>query len=109
MIVTKRALPRRAVLRGLGAAVGLPLLDAMVPAMTAAASTPARPVRRLGYIFIPMGSDINRWTPASDDSLDELSPILRPLEPHKDRVCVITNMELKNAYPGRMRPRTPPS
>ncbi len=100
MIITKRALPRRTVLRGLGATVALPLLDAMVPAMTAAASTPARPVRRLGYIFIPMGSDIKRWTPPGKDSLAELPPILRPLEPHKDRVCVLTNMELKNAYPG---------
>ena len=100
MMITKKALPRRTVLRGMGAAVALPLLDAMVPAMTATAATPAKPVRRLGYIFIPMGSDINRWTPPGEEALAELSPILRPLEPHKDRVTVLTNMELKNAYPG---------
>ena len=100
MIITKRALPRRTVLRGLGATVALPLLDAMVPALTAAASTPARPVRRLGYIFIPMGSDTKRWTPPGEGSLAELSPILRPLEPHKDHLCVVTNMALENAYPG---------
>ena len=100
MIVTKKALPRRTVLRGMGTAVALPLLDAMVPALTAATSTAARPVRRLGYIFIPMGADQPRWTPPNDDSLADLSPILRPLEPHKDQVTVLTNMELKNAYPG---------
>ena len=100
MIITKKALPRRTVLRGMGASLALPLLDAMVPAMTATASTPARPVRRLGYVFVPMGSDTNRWTPPDDNSLTELSPILRPLEPHRDQVTVLTNMELKNAYPG---------
>ena len=100
MIVTKKALPRRTLLRGMGAAVALPLLDSMVPAMSATSATPARPVRRLGYVFIPMGSDIGRWTPPGDDSLAELSPILRPLESHKDHVTVVTNMELKNAYPG---------
>ena len=100
MIVTKKALPRRTLLQGMGAAVGLPLLDAMVPALTAAASTPARPVRRLGYIFIPMGSDLPRWTPPREDSLTDLPPILRPLAPHRDHVTVLTNMELKNAYPG---------
>ena len=100
MIITKKALPRRAVLRGMGASLALPLLDAMVPAMTAAASTPARPVRRLGYVFVPMGSDINRWTPPDEHSLAELSPILRPLARHRDHVTVLTNMELKNAYPG---------
>ena len=100
MIITKKALPRRTMLRGMGATVALPLLDAMVPAMTAAASTPARPVRRLGYVFIPMGSDTPRWTPPGEHDLKELSPILRPLGPHRDDVTVVTNMELQNAYPG---------
>ena len=100
MIVTKKALPRRTLLRGMGAAVALPLLDAMVPALTAARATPARPVRRLGYVFIPMGSDTNRWTPPGEETLEQLSPILRPLEPHKDQLTVLTKMALKNAYPG---------
>jgi hypothetical protein len=100
MIITRKALPRRTFLRGIGATVALPLLDAMVPAMTALASTAARPVRRLGYIFIPMGSDINRWTPPGEDSLAELSPILKPLERVKDYVTAVTNMELELAYPG---------
>ena len=100
MIVTKKALPRRTLLRGIGAAVALPLLDAMVPALTAARATPARPVRRLGYVFIPMGSDTDRWTPPGEDTLEQLSPILRPLEPHRDQLTVLTKMALKNAYPG---------
>ena len=100
MIITKKALPRRTILRGLGVSLALPLLDAMVPAMTAMAATPARPVRRLGYIFIPMGSDINRWTPPGEESLREFSPILKPLEPLRDHVSVVTNLELRNAYPG---------
>ncbi len=63
MILTKKALPRRTFLRGMGAAIALPLLDAMVPSMTAWAKTAAKPVRRLGFVYVPMGSDITRWTP----------------------------------------------
>lgn len=100
MIVTKKAMPRRTFLRGLGASVALPLLDAMVPAMTAQAKTPAAPVKRLGFVFIPMGCDVTRWTPPGKDRLGELSPILGPLAPVKDHVTVVTNTELKNAYPG---------
>jgi hypothetical protein len=100
MIIVKKALPRRTFLRGMGAALALPLLDAMVPAMTALAATPAAPVRRLGFVFIPMGCDGTRWTPPGGDKLEELSPILSSLAPVKEHVSVLTNMELKNAYPG---------
>ena len=100
MMITKKALPRRTFLRGMGVTVALPLLDAMVPAMTAMAATPASPVRRLGYIFVPMGSDITRWTPPGEGTLTELSAILQSLEPVKDHITVLTNMELRNAYPG---------
>ena len=101
MIITKKALPRRTFLRGMGATLALPLLDAMIPAATAATRTAARPVRRLGYVFMPMGCDITRWTPAgSDGRLGELPPILTSLEPVKDQVTAITNLELRNAYPG---------
>src|SRR5262245_35814228 len=99
MIITKQALPRRTFLRGAGAALALPLLDAMVPAMTALASTAAAPVRRLGFVFIPMGCDLSRWTPAGTDRIEELSPILSSLAPVKDHVSVLSNLELKNAYP----------
>jgi hypothetical protein len=99
-VVTKKALPRRTFLRGVGAALALPLLDAMVPAATALAATPAAPVRRLGFVFMPMGCDITRWTPSGGDKLGELSPILGSLEPVKQHVSILTGMELQNAYPG---------
>lgn len=102
MIITKKALSRRTFLRGLGTTLALPLLDAMVPSMTALASTPADParLRRLGYIYMPMGCDVTRWTPPGGGRLDVLSPTLSPLEAIKDHVTVITNLELRNAYPG---------
>ncbi|WP_428103471.1 DUF1552 domain-containing protein [Candidatus Rariloculus sp.] len=96
----KKALSRRTVLKGVQGMLALPLLDAMIPAMTALAQTPARPVRRLGFVFIPMGCDQARWTPEGKGALDKLSPILAPLEPVKDQLTVITNMELQNSYPG---------
>jgi hypothetical protein len=99
MIMTKKALPRRTFLRGMGATLALPLLDAMIPAATALAKTPANPVRRLGFVFIPMGCDITRWT-LPGDTLDELSPILSSLAPVREHVTAITNLELQNAYPG---------
>lgn len=100
MIVTKKALPRRTFLRGMGATLALPLLDAMVPSMTALAATPAHPVRRLGFVYMPMGCDISRWTPPGEGRLVELSPSLQSLAPVVDQLTVITNLELKNAYPG---------
>src|SRR6266540_3249957 len=100
MIITKKALPRRTFLRGVGASLALPLLDAMVPSMIALASTPANPARRLGFVYIPMGCDITRWTPPGEGTLVELSPTLQSLRPVVDQLTVITNLELKNAYPG---------
>jgi hypothetical protein len=100
MIITKKALPRRTFLRGMGATVALPLLDAMVPSMTAFARTPAAPVRRLGFVYMPMGCDLPRWTPPGDGRLTELSPSLKALDKVVDSLTVVTNLELKNAYPG---------
>ncbi|MEN8774439.1 MAG: DUF1552 domain-containing protein [Akkermansiaceae bacterium] len=100
MIITKKALSRRTVLRGFGSAVALPLLDAMVPAATAAKLTAAKPVKRLGFVFMPMGCDLSRWTPKSKDSLDELSPILKSLGSVRDHVNILSNLELQPAYPG---------
>jgi hypothetical protein len=104
MFLTKKAIPRRTLPKSGGAALALPLLDAMIPAGTAWAQTPAKPVRRLGFVFIPMGCDQSRWTPPvslqNPGKLDELSPILSPLKPVKDHVTVITNTRLQNAYPG---------
>ncbi|MCW3099158.1 MAG: hypothetical protein JWL77_4776 [Chthonomonadaceae bacterium] len=102
MIITKTALPRRTFLRGVGTILTLPLLDAMIPPLTALADTPADParLRRLGFVFMPMGSDITRWTPPDGQRLDLLSPSLSPLERVKEHVTVISNLELLNAYPG---------
>ncbi len=99
MIITKKSLPRRALLRGMGASLALPLLDAMLPSMTALAASPAKPVRRLGYVYIPMGAHIKDWTPPGSD-LRQLSPILKSLAPVIDHCTVLSNMELRNAYPG---------
>lgn len=98
---TRKALPRRTFLRGVGASVALPLLDAMVPAMTAQADTPASAaqLRRLGFVYIPMGCDHTRWT-LSGETLEELSPSLSPLAKVRQQVSAVTNLELRNAYPG---------
>lgn len=72
----------------------------MVPAATAASKTPANSVKRLGYVFMPMGCDQSRWTPRSEGTLDQLSPILDSLAPVKDKTTILTNMELRPAYPG---------
>lgn len=101
MFVAKKSIPRRTVLRGLGGALALPLLDAMVPSMTALASTAAAPsrLRRLGYVYMPMGCDETRWN-LPGPNLDQLSETLQPLESVKEDCAVISGLELKNAYPG---------
>ena len=97
--ITRKFMPRRTFLRGVGATMALPLLEAMVPAATSLVKTAAKPVRRLGFVFMPMGCDITRWTPPGD-KLDQLSPILSSLAPVREHVTAITNLELQNAYPG---------
>src|SRR5262245_52953968 len=80
MFITKMALSRRMFLRGMGTAVALPLLDAMVPALTAAANTPAKPVRRLGIVYHPNGVIYQNWLPTGAGRDFEFSRILAPLE-----------------------------
>jgi hypothetical protein len=96
--LTKRAIPRRTMLRGMGAAVALPLLDAMVPAATALAQTAGAPRRRFGAVFVPNGAIVEQWTPATAGVGFEFSPILKPLERFKDRLVVVSN--LTRANPG---------
>ncbi len=98
MIITKKALARRTFLRGAGVTIALPLLDAMIPALSLQAATPANPVRRLGFVYIPMGSNIAQWTPQGVGRITELSPSLNTLAPFLDQLTVITNFELKNSY-----------
>src|SRR5262245_33072822 len=100
MIVRKIALSRRTFLRGAGVTLALPLLDAMFPALTSNAVAAANPVRRLGFVYIPMGMSPDPWTPAGEGRLTALSPSLASLNPFLDQVTVITNTELKDmAYP----------
>jgi hypothetical protein len=96
--ITRKHLPRRTFIRGVGATLSLPLLEAMVPARTALAQTAANPAVRLGLLFIPHGAVMNQWTPASVGAL-ELSPTLMPLAAHKDQVVVLSNLAHEMAGP----------
>lgn len=96
MIITKKYLPRRTVLRGLGATIALPLLDGMVPAFAAPRNSAARPVRRLSVVYVPMGMNMSKWTPAAEGSL-ELSPILQPLAAFQDRLTVVGGLASEEA------------
>jgi hypothetical protein len=92
MFVHKTALARRRVLKGIGAALALPLLDAMVPALTPTVTTAAAPRKRLGCVYIPHGAIMDRWTPASAGSNFEFTPILKPLEPFRASLNIVTNL-----------------
>jgi hypothetical protein len=93
MFVTKRYLPRRTFLRGMGATVALPLLDAMVPSFTALAQTAATPQRRFGAVYIPHGAIMNLYTPAQQGAGFQFTPILKPLERFKEHVVVVSNLD----------------
>ena len=97
MIITKKVLPRRTILRGIGASVALPLLDAMVPAL-AQSSQLTEPVRRLGYVYMPMGMNPARWVPQQEGKLKSLTPSLESLNPFIDNVSVISNLEINDAH-----------
>ena len=97
MILTQKFIPRRTFLRGMGAVVGLPLLDSMVPALSGQAVTSANTVRRLGYVYIPMGMNPDPWTPKTEGRLTELTPSLSSLTPYLDHLSVVTNLEVDNA------------
>lgn len=92
MFVTKKHLPRRTFLRGAGTTLALPLLDAMVPALSAERLTAAAPVRRLGFICFPLGVDQDRWRPAGQGPDYQLSEALKPLSPHRDKFLVLTGL-----------------
>jgi hypothetical protein len=102
MIVTKKALSRRTILRGMGAAMSLPLLDSMVPAFAAA---PA-PIKRLGIVYVPMGMNMPLWTPAKEGAL-ELNTIQQPIAAFKDRLLVLSGFDSKqaDAHDGGVHPR----
>src|SRR5712675_2986944 len=102
MFITKKHIPRRAVLKGAAVTLGLPLLDAMVPAHTALAQTAAVPRLRTGFFYIPHGAimgntshgpAMDKWTPSGSGANFKLSPILASLEPHKKYVSSFGNLE----------------
>jgi hypothetical protein len=97
MIVTKKAISRRTVLRGVGAAVALPLLDAMVPALTASQKTAARPIPRLGIVYHPNGVVYENWLPTGVESEFQFSRVLAPFERFRDRVVVVTGLADRQA------------
>lgn len=92
MFVTKKHLPRRTFLRGAGTAFALPLLDAMIPALRAERKTAAAPVRRLGFIYYPLGVDRDRWTPKGEGADYEVSEALEPLAPHRRKFVVLSGL-----------------
>jgi hypothetical protein len=92
MFVFKKALPRRTFLRGVGATLALPLLDAMIPASTALAQTAARPVRRFGAAYSPNGMILDHWTPAASGTSFDLPMILKPFERHRDHLVVVSGL-----------------
>jgi len=97
MIVTKKAISRRTILHGLGATVALPLLDAMIPALTAAVNTPAKPIRRLGVVYHPNGVIYDKWLPKGAGADFELSPTLAGLQPFRDKLIVVTGLSMDQA------------
>ena len=92
MFVLKKHLDRRTFLRGVGAAVALPALDAMMPALTAAANTSVLPVKRLAFVYLPNGMNMQQWLPATEGAGFELSPLLRVLESFKQQMVVISGL-----------------
>jgi hypothetical protein len=93
MFITRRSLSRRAVLKGMGATLTLPFLDAMVPAATALAKTAAQPALRFGAVFVPMGERPGYWTPPTTGSGFEFTPILKPVERFRDSLVIVSNLD----------------
>ena len=95
MYISKKYLSRRTFLRGAGVVVGLPLLDAMIPSMTALAQTAAAPKPRMGFLYLPHGAIMEHWTPATEGAGFEMPAILKPLAPFQKQVTIISGLENK--------------
>src|SRR6266545_2586597 len=93
MIITKKALPRRTFLRGMGATLALPFLDGMVPALSAMAATAAKPVRRMTCIYVPNGINMSEWTPKAVGADFAFSPSLTPLEPFRKYLTIMSGLD----------------
>ena len=92
MFISKTSIPRRTFLRGAGVAIALPFLDAMVPALSSAVARAAAAQKRVGFVYIPHGVIMGQWTPAAEGANFEFTPILKPLEPYRDSVVVVSGL-----------------
>jgi hypothetical protein len=101
MIISKKALPRRTVLRGMGAMLALPLFDSMVPALSAWQKTAAKPVNRFGVYYVPNGMIMKNYLPTAVGANYEITPTLSPLAPYRDDILVVSGL---NSLPTRERP-----
>ena len=97
MYITRKHLSRRTFLRGAGVAVGLPLLDAMIPSLTALAQTAAAPKPRMGFLYLPHGAIMEQWTPAAEGTAFEMPAILKPLAPFQKQLTIVSGLENKPA------------
>src|SRR5215470_14947123 len=93
MFITKKHLTRRTALRGMGTALALPLLDAMIPARTALADTVAKPTPHLGFIYFPHGAVQAKWTPKGEGKIEEFGEILKPRDRYKAMTTVFDNID----------------
>jgi hypothetical protein len=100
MFIAKKAVSRRTVLRGLGSAVALPLLDSMVPALTAIVKTAGRPTNRFGLMYVPNGMIMKNYLPAVDGAGFEMTPTLSALEPFREQMLVLSGLN-STPTPGR--------
>jgi len=107
MLLTKKHLSRRTVLRGMGASVGLPLLQAMIPAGVALSKTAAAPKPRMAFVYFPHGAVMDKWTPKTEGVLGDLPPILKPLDPFKKYLTVVSGLENKSAIAAPVHAITP--
>jgi hypothetical protein len=97
MIITGKHLSRRCFLRGAGAVIGLPLLDAMVPALASARPAKRQPPLRLGFVYVPNGMVMANWTPVRQGSDFAFTPILKPLEPFREHTLIVSGLMDHNA------------
>ena len=96
-MISSKHLPRRAMLRGLGATLALPFLDAMVPAFARAAQLRATAPTRMAFVYVPNGIIMEQWTPAAEGRAFEFTPILKPLEPLSDHLLVVSGLDTTGA------------
>ena len=101
MFITRKSLPRRTFIRGIGVSIALPLLDAMVPALPSVAYGAGQPSRRLGIVYVPNGIAMEYWTPNSTGRDFELTPILQPLTPVRDRFVIISGLNGQRNAPAQ--------